>query len=140
MAKCLQFARPMVRRGASLDANQAGWQLLKECQHVATLQLAADDHLAASVNAMNLESRLGDSPHIHGTDVPVEEVAVGTEITLRPPHRTRRALLTHRAPTLDGDEEPLLRPRMQDAWEWAGIDQRSSSFGSTLIGAAGCGA
>ena len=49
--------------------------------------------------------------------VPVEEVAVGTEITLRPPHRTRRALLTHRAPTLDGDEEPLLRPRMQDAWE-----------------------
>ena len=45
------------------------------------------------------------------------EVAVGTEITLRPPHRTRRALLTHRAPTLDGDEEPLLRPRMQDAWE-----------------------
>jgi len=43
---------------------------------------------------------------------PVEEVAVGTEITLRPPHRSRRALLTHRAPTLDGDEEPLLRPRM----------------------------
>ena len=45
-------------------------------------------------------------------------VAVGTEIALRPPHRSRRALLTHRAPTLDGDEEPLLRPRMQDAWEW----------------------
>jgi hypothetical protein len=36
-------------------------------------------------------------------------VAVGTEIALRPPHRSRRALLTHRAPTLDGDEEPLLR-------------------------------
>jgi hypothetical protein len=53
-----------------------------------------------------------------GALAPVEEVAVGTEITLRPPHRTRRALLTHRAPTLDGDEEPLLRPRMQDAWEW----------------------
>jgi hypothetical protein len=45
-------------------------------------------------------------------------VAVGTEITLRPPHRSRRALLTHRAPTLDGDEEPLLWPRMQDAREW----------------------
>ena len=44
-------------------------------------------------------------------------VAVGTEIALRPPHRSRRALLTHRAPTLDGDEEPLLWPRMQDAWE-----------------------
>jgi hypothetical protein len=38
-------------------------------------------------------------------------VAVGTEISLRPPHRSRRALLTHRAPTLDGDEEtaPLVK-------------------------------
>src|SRR5208283_5758322 len=45
-------------------------------------------------------------------------VAVGTEITLRPSHRSRRALLTHRAPTLDGDEKPLLWPRMQDAREW----------------------
>src|SRR5580700_10966592 len=35
-----------------------------------------------------------------------------------PPHRSRRALLTHRAPTLDGDEEPLFGPRVQDAWEW----------------------
>src|SRR5882757_5020449 len=48
---------------------------------------------------------------------PLEEVAVGTEIALRPPPRSRRALLTHRAPTLDGDEEPLLGPWMQDAWE-----------------------
>ena len=32
-------------------------------------------------------------------------VAVGTEIALRPPHKTRRALLTHRAPTLDDNEE-----------------------------------
>ena len=53
--------------------------------------------------------------HIFGTLVPVEEVAVGTEIALRPPHRSRRALLTHRALALDGDEEPLLRPRVQDA-------------------------
>jgi hypothetical protein len=36
-------------------------------------------------------------------------VAVGTEIALRPPHRSRRALLTHRAPTLYGDDKPLLR-------------------------------
>ena len=49
--------------------------------------------------------------------VPVEGVAVGTEISLRPPHRSRRALLTHRAPTLDSDEEPLFRPRVQDAWK-----------------------
>jgi hypothetical protein len=51
------------------------------------------------------------------THVPVEEVAVGTEIALRLPPSSRRALLTHRAPTLDGDEEPLLWPRMQDAWK-----------------------
>ena len=44
-------------------------------------------------------------------------VAVGTEISLRPPHRSRRALLTHRAPALDSDEEPLFGPRVQDAWK-----------------------
>src|ERR1700751_1354751 len=59
----------------------------------------------------------GSLSHIPGTHVPVEEVAVGTEIALRPPHRSRRALLTHRAPTLDGDEEPLFGPRVQDAGE-----------------------
>ena len=52
------------------------------------------------------------SPLDHGA------VAVGTAIAGRPPHRSRRALLTHRAPTLDGDEEPLLWPRMQDARDW----------------------
>src|SRR5262245_2841169 len=35
----------------------------------------------------------------------------------RPPPRSRRALLTHRAPALDSDEKPLFGPRMQDAWE-----------------------
>src|SRR6476620_63801 len=59
-----------------------------------------------------------NSAHIRGTHVSVEEVAVGTEISLRPPHRFRRALLTHRAPTLDADEEPLLGPRKQPAWKW----------------------
>ena len=34
MAKCLQLARPMVRRGAGLDANQAWRQLLKERQPI----------------------------------------------------------------------------------------------------------
>ena len=63
--------------------------------------------MAAPTKPANVKKALANS-----------EVAVGTEITLRPPHRTRRALLTHRAPTLDGDEKPLLRPRMQDAWEW----------------------
>ena len=95
--------------------------------------------MAVSINAMDLKNRLRDietdcrdrlhvwllrivgnfhSTHVYGTHAPVEEVAVGTEIALRPPHRSRRALLTHRAPTLDGDEEPLFGPRVQDAWEW----------------------
>src|SRR5271170_6616512 len=42
----------------------------------------------------------------------------GRSLLSAPPHRSRRALLTHRAPTLDRDEEPFLRPRMRDAWEW----------------------
>jgi hypothetical protein len=37
MAEGLKFARPIVRRGASLYANQAWWQLLKERQDGATL-------------------------------------------------------------------------------------------------------
>jgi hypothetical protein len=60
MTECLEFARPMVRRGASLYANQTCWQLLKERNYLATLQLAADDHLASGINAMNLKDRLGD--------------------------------------------------------------------------------
>jgi hypothetical protein len=55
MAKCLQLARPMVRRGASLDANQAWRQLLKERQHVATLQLAANYYPTNGINSVDLE-------------------------------------------------------------------------------------
>src|SRR5260370_4075710 len=92
MAKCLEFARQVVRRGASLDADQAWWQLRKERQHVETLQLAADDHLTRGIHSVDLKDRLGDvetdcrypwlaplnrgslnSAHIHGTHVPVEE-------------------------------------------------------------------
>ena len=65
------------------------------------------EHMAAPTNAANVKKALANS-----------EVAVGIEISLRPPHRSRRALLTHRAPTLDGDEKPLFGPRVQDAWEW----------------------
>jgi hypothetical protein len=60
MTQCLELARPMMRRGASLDANQAWWQLLKESQNRAPLQLPTNDHLAASVNAVNLENRFSD--------------------------------------------------------------------------------
>jgi hypothetical protein len=60
MAECLEFARPMVRRGTSLYANQAWWQLLKKRQDRAPLQLAANYYLAGVINAVDLENRFGD--------------------------------------------------------------------------------
>jgi hypothetical protein len=45
----------MVRRGASLDPNQAWWQLLEERQDGAALQLASDHHLAGGIDAVALE-------------------------------------------------------------------------------------
>src|ERR1700685_3732875 len=50
----------MMRRGAGFDADQARWQLLKECQHVAPLELTADDDIARSIDAVNLKDRLRD--------------------------------------------------------------------------------
>jgi len=56
MAERLELARLMVRRGASFDADEAWWHR----QDVAALQPAPNDHLAAGINPMNLENRLGD--------------------------------------------------------------------------------
>jgi len=50
----------VVRRGAGFDTDQTRRQLLEERHDVATLQLPANNHLAASVNAVNLENCLGD--------------------------------------------------------------------------------
>src|ERR1700685_522457 len=50
----------MMRRGAGFDADQARWQLLKECQHVAPLELTADDDIASRIDAVNLKDRLRD--------------------------------------------------------------------------------
>src|SRR5262245_35037563 len=50
----------MVRRGASLDADQTSRQLLEERQDVAPLQLTADDNLALRVDAVGLKHRLRD--------------------------------------------------------------------------------
>jgi hypothetical protein len=55
MTKCLQLARPMVRSGASPDADEAWRQLLEERQDVTSLQLTTDDHLAIRIDAMDLE-------------------------------------------------------------------------------------
>ena len=50
----------MMRRGAGFDADQAPWQLLEECQHVASLDLTADDDIAIRIDAVNMKDRLRD--------------------------------------------------------------------------------
>ena len=60
MAERFELARPVVRRGAGFDADKAWWHLLEERQDVAPLQLTANDHLAAGINPMDLENRLGN--------------------------------------------------------------------------------
>jgi hypothetical protein len=50
-------------------------------------------------------------------------VAVGTRIAPRPPHRSRRALLTHRAPPSGSGAEAMPRLRMQY------LDWRSEAVG-----------
>jgi hypothetical protein len=59
--------------------------------------------------------RLRRSPF--GTSMPGAGGRGRDEDCSPPPAQIPAALLTHRAPTLDGDEEPFLWPRMQDAWE-----------------------
>ena len=41
-------------------------------------------------------------------------IAVGTQVSPRPPHRSVRARLRHTAPTLGGDGEANAWPRMKD--------------------------
>jgi hypothetical protein len=41
-------------------------------------------------------------------------IAVGTQVTPRPPHRSVRAQLRHTAPTLGGDGKADVWPRMKD--------------------------
>jgi hypothetical protein len=58
MPKGLELARPMMRRGAGLDPNQARLQLLEKRQDVAALQLTADGHLAFRVDAVARQEEL----------------------------------------------------------------------------------
>src|SRR5271154_3941829 len=98
--------RARVFGGAPISGSQQGQQPQRLHRDGASLYAKNRPHTWLHPNA----SQIGQIP------LAPRAVAVGTEITLRPPHRSRRALLTHRAPALDGDEEPLLWPRMQDAW------------------------
>ena len=43
-------------------------------------------------------------------------VAVGTQVTLRPPHRSQRALLTHWAPALGINVQTQVGIGMTDSW------------------------
>jgi putative transposase len=56
MSERLELARPMMRRGAGLDTNEARRQLLEERQDVAALQLTADEHVASRVDAVHLKN------------------------------------------------------------------------------------
>jgi hypothetical protein len=50
----------MMRRRTGLDANQTRLQLLKECQHIAPLELTSKQDFAFGIDAVNLENRLRD--------------------------------------------------------------------------------
>ena len=57
VAKRLELGRPMMRRGAGFNANQARGQLLEEWQQVAPLELTTEDDIALRIDAMNLKNR-----------------------------------------------------------------------------------
>ena len=118
-----QLPRPVMGGGTGLQADQAGRQVGEELEHLLARQPAPEHRPTLGVGAVHLEQVLGEveadrgdlllhfgcSPcwwslhHVHGgTSVPQREVAVGTAIAGRPPHRSRRAGLPHRAPTSDG--------------------------------------
>ena len=60
----------MMRRAARLDPDEAGWELLEECQHLRASERLADDGLARGVHAMDLKHMLGqvqaDRCNVHG--------------------------------------------------------------------------
>src|SRR5262245_9281132 len=49
-----------MREGARLDTDEARWQLLKKRQNVTALELAANDHIACRIDAVDLKNRLCD--------------------------------------------------------------------------------
>ena len=110
----------MMRNGRDRRSENPFWAIANKERVVL---LGTDQRITSGPAAKRLRSKAGymaAPERFAQSQIPLapRAVAVGTEITLRPPHRSRRALLTHRAPTLDGDEESVFGPRMQDAWEW----------------------
>jgi hypothetical protein len=60
MPSRLKFARPVMRRCASFDADKARRELREKLQDMPTLQLTADGQLPCRINSMHLENRLRD--------------------------------------------------------------------------------
>lgn len=58
--QCLQLARPMVRRCAGLDPDEAGRQRCKELQHMRSTQLPTNYNMPRGIDAVNLKYRLRD--------------------------------------------------------------------------------
>ena len=52
---CLEHARPMMRRRAGFDTNQARRQLLEEGQHISALEPAAKDDIALRLKDVGLK-------------------------------------------------------------------------------------
>ena len=127
MSELYQSPSPMMRRGARLHRHHARRQRSEEQDQLAARELARHNDLAPRIDRVNLKhlfrqietnprdsrqipDRLAhgrlpfrwgfDNDHL-GTLMPFGAVAVGTAIAGRPPHRSRRAVLPHRAPTLD---------------------------------------
>jgi hypothetical protein len=60
VAELAQFPAPMMSCRTGLNTDQSGAKAREEFQHLATAQCLADNDLAASINAVNLENLLGE--------------------------------------------------------------------------------
>src|SRR5260370_2944635 len=95
MADRLELARPVVRRCAGSYTNEARRQLLEERQDIGALQLAADDHLARRIDAMDLKYRLRDvetncRDRLHACLLPIVVTpSAATSRALTSPRRSR---------------------------------------------------
>src|SRR5258705_9347678 len=127
----------MVRRGASLDANQAWWQLLEEHQDGAALQPPADDHLAGGINSVDLEDRLRDVEtdrrdrlhdwllRIVGASTAPTSVALACRWRSRPQHQKRKSIRTGSASHVQSSRLASCAPSVnaailaQASWGWS---------------------
>jgi hypothetical protein len=74
MAELYQLARPVMRRAACFDTNQARRQFGEKRQHLRSSKQLANYHLAGCVNTVDLKNALGqvetDRGNLHGGWLP----------------------------------------------------------------------